>query len=416
MSKYKILFKITGSIAAYKSAYLISKLVQNDFDVQTVATESALEFVGPATLEGLTGKPVMTDSFEQGKMMSHINLVKWADLTITCPASANTINKLANGIGDNLVSSLFLAHDWKKPYIIAPAMNTAMFDHPATKESLSKLEKWGVKILPTDDGHLACGDYGKGKMLDPDKIYEYIRSTLEPQRDQKKLCVLITAGGTKEDIDGIRYLTNLSTGKTAAVMAQHFIDNGHNVTFLSAPDARKPIGKFEEQQFTNFRTLDKSLKQLLDSNHYDCVIHNAAVSDYSAYEIEDDDEKFTLPLDKKLSSKSETMTVRFKRNPKIVKSIKSHSINKNLMLVSFKFTNDKNDAEKVEQAKSLLQSSGSDVVVLNDFSDRVNGNLQQNFVLFSKTSYEKKVETASSLAKELETEIISKLLREGEDK
>ncbi|MCK9211489.1 MAG: phosphopantothenoylcysteine decarboxylase, partial [Ignavibacteriaceae bacterium] len=123
MSNYKILFKITGSIAAYKSAYLISILVQNGFEVKVVATDYALKFIGKATLEGLTGNKVFTDSFEEGEMMSHINLNKWADLTIICPATANTINKLAAGIADNLLTSLFLAHDRNKPYLIAPAMN-----------------------------------------------------------------------------------------------------------------------------------------------------------------------------------------------------------------------------------------------------------------------------------------------------
>src|SRR3989339_19375 len=126
MSNYKILIKLTGSIAAYKTAYLISKLVQSGHEVQTVATEAALRFVGKATLEGLSGRPVYTDTFAERKMMGHINLAKWADITLLAPASANTINKMANGIADNLVTSLFLAHDWSKPYLVVPAMNTAM--------------------------------------------------------------------------------------------------------------------------------------------------------------------------------------------------------------------------------------------------------------------------------------------------
>lgn len=125
-------------MAAYKSAYLVSKLVQNGFEVQVVMTEASLKFIGKATLEGLTGKPVLIDHFEDGKMMNHISLVKWADLTILCPASANTINKMANGIADNLVTSLFLANTWDKPYLVVPAMNTLMFNHPATQESLEK--------------------------------------------------------------------------------------------------------------------------------------------------------------------------------------------------------------------------------------------------------------------------------------
>jgi len=199
MSNYKILFKITGSIAAYKSAYLISKLVQNGFEVKVVATDYALKFIGKATLEGLTGNKVFTDSFEEGEMMSHINLNKWADLTIICPATANTINKLAVGIADNLLTSLFLAHDRTKPYLIAPAMNTLMYEHPATQASLKKLKEWGAQILPTSEGYLACGDTGKGKLLEPDVIYEYILSALKKNEthEKRKLKILITSGGTK---------------------------------------------------------------------------------------------------------------------------------------------------------------------------------------------------------------------------
>ena len=190
MSNYKILFKITGSIAAYKSVFLISKLVQNGCDVKVVATGSALKFVGKATLEGLTGNAVFTDSFADSEMMNHINLMKWADLIIVCPATANTINKLANGIGDNLLTSLFLAFDWSKPYLIAPAMNTKMYDHPATKSSIKKLTDWGVKILPTNEGYLACGDTGKGKLLEPDEIYELIFASLkEENHDSRKTII-----------------------------------------------------------------------------------------------------------------------------------------------------------------------------------------------------------------------------------
>jgi phosphopantothenoylcysteine decarboxylase / phosphopantothenate---cysteine ligase len=122
----KILFKLSGSIACYKACNLISKWVKEGHEVQTVATEAALKFVGASTLEGLSGKPVFHDLYESGKQMAHINLVKWADVTVLCPGTANTINKFAQGLGDDLISSLFLAHDFNKPYFIAPAMNTAM--------------------------------------------------------------------------------------------------------------------------------------------------------------------------------------------------------------------------------------------------------------------------------------------------
>jgi len=179
MLKNKILFKLTGSIACYKACYVISKLVQNNFEVKTVCTPSALQFIGRATLEGLTHNPVYADMFENKTALKHIDLIKWADLAIVCPATANVINKFARGIADDCVTTLFLANNFKKPYLITPAMNVNMWQHPATQASLKTLEKWGIKILPTEKGTLACGDKGAGRLLDPDKIYEKIRQELK---------------------------------------------------------------------------------------------------------------------------------------------------------------------------------------------------------------------------------------------
>jgi len=406
-SKTKILFKLTGSIAAYKSAYLISKLVQNGFEVQTVASKSALQFIGKATLEGLTSKPVYTDSFEEGKMMSHINLVKWADLTILCPATANTVNKMANGIGDNLVTSLFLAHDWSKPYIIAPAMNTAMFDHPATQESFAKLEKWGVKILPTDDGHLACGDYGKGKLLDPDKIFNHIYTIIHSPDSGKKLKILITAGGTKENIDGIRYITNLSTGKTASAIAQYFMNTGHNLTYLHSLEAKQPDGIFETIEFNNFASLNEQLEKLIKENEFDVIIHNAAVSDFTPYQIESGKNKIELPSNVKIPSSEDEITIRFKSNPKLINKIKSNSKNKDVKLIAFKFTSESKLEKRIEQAHKLLRDSQSDFVVLNDYTDRAN-DVQQAFSIISKNNEPVNATTTEELAQKLEELLITK--------
>ena len=181
MAKQNILVQFSGSIACYKTCSLISKLVQNGFDVQTTATDSALQFIGTATLEGLTGHPVRTNVFQAGQMMDHINLVKWADLIILCPASANSINRLSQGLADDWIGSIFLANNFRKPYWIAPAMNTQMYHHPATQASLKILKEWGATIFDTATGQLACGDMGEGKLIDPeiiyDRIYKYFKSS-----------------------------------------------------------------------------------------------------------------------------------------------------------------------------------------------------------------------------------------------
>lgn len=179
MKKNKILFQMTGSIACYKACIVISKLVQNGFHVQTICSENALKFIGKSTLEGLTRRPVYVDTFEEKLALEHIEITKWLDLAIICPATANILNKLASGIADDYISTTFLAFDFSKPYLIAPAMNKNMLGHPATQKSIKTLKSWGVKILQTASGFLACGDEGQGRLLEPEIIYREILKNLK---------------------------------------------------------------------------------------------------------------------------------------------------------------------------------------------------------------------------------------------
>lgn len=180
--KPRLLIFLTGSISCYKACFAISRLVQAGVEVRTVATPSALQFVGKATLEGLTGYPVASDLWESGKAMDHIHLARWADLALVCPATANTINRLAAGLADDLVGSLFLAWELKKkPWWIAPAMNVAMLEHPLTQASLQKLSALGVRILGTGTGTLACGEEGSGRLLEPDQLVTEVLVQLGPK-------------------------------------------------------------------------------------------------------------------------------------------------------------------------------------------------------------------------------------------
>jgi len=176
--KGNILFQLTGSIACYKACNVISKLVQDGYEVRTVCSENALKFIGKSTLEGLTHKAVYVDTFEDRSALGHIALTKWLDLAIICPATANIMNKLAAGIGDDYISTVFLAFNFSKPYLIAPAMNQNMYTHPATKRSIGILEGWGVKVLGTGAGYQACGDKGAGRLLEPEAIYKEIKKAV----------------------------------------------------------------------------------------------------------------------------------------------------------------------------------------------------------------------------------------------
>ena len=178
MSDPRILLQVTGSIAAFKAAALASLLTQDGFEVQCVASEGGLRFIGEPTLEGLTGRPVLADMFERGRALEHISLVDWADLLLVYPATANHISRLRAGLADDLIGTLFLANNFRKPYWLAPAMNSHMFDHPAIREALATLEGWGCRVLPTGEGRMACGTVGYGRLLEPETAARLIREAL----------------------------------------------------------------------------------------------------------------------------------------------------------------------------------------------------------------------------------------------
>ncbi len=398
---------MSGSIACYKACNLISRWVQEGHEVQVVVTRSALKFVGKSTLEGLTGRAVFVDLFEDGKQMAHINHVKWADFTILCPATANTINKLSSGLGDDLVSSLFLAHDFKKPYFIAPAMNTAMYLHPATQASIKKLESWGVKVLPTDDGRLACGDVGEGKLLDPELIWQRVQERLLSKADLsgRKLRFLITSGGTEEPIDGVRSISNFSSGRTGAGFSDYLHRQGHDVTLLRASRASEPKERIKVRSFKTFNDLDHGLKDLLENSEFDCVIHLAAVSDYFVDHLVINGERIDPGADNKFSSEHD-ISLGLARNYKIVDRIHQYSKNTALRLVSFKLTNNASEEDREKAVLSLLERSLADIVVHNDLSEISADSNKHLASLYEGNQLAVRTENKLQLIQELESRVL----------
>jgi phosphopantothenoylcysteine decarboxylase/phosphopantothenate--cysteine ligase len=380
MSK-NILFALSGSIACYKAAALISKLVQAGYSVQAVATSSALKFIGEATLEGLTGKRVMTDTFAAGDTMQHIHLVKWADITVLAPASANSLNKLSAGLGDDLVSTLFVAHDFTKPYLVAPAMNTQMYFHPATQESMARLQDWGVQVIESPSGALACGDVGAGRMAEPETIFAAITKALadadapaavgaglavDPSFGRLK--VLISSGGTSEAIDGVRAIRNTSTGRTGAAIADSFASHGHEITFATADGASRPKAPVLTKPYVSFNDLDQVMKSELEDESYDAVLHLAAVSDYAVDHLSVDGTDIAPNPGAKIASGAD-LTVHLKRNPKIVDRLRDYSSNPALTLIAFKLTKGLNDEQALAKVVELFESSQADFVVHNDLAE-----------------------------------------------
>jgi phosphopantothenoylcysteine decarboxylase/phosphopantothenate--cysteine ligase len=179
----KILFLLTGSIACFKACDLVSRLAKRGMAVQTVASAGALRFVGPATLEGLTGRSPFTDLYESGRTMDHIRLARWADLALLCPATANSINRLAGGLADDVIGALFLAWELgRKPWLVAPAMNATMWEHQATRAARERLAGYGAQLLPVGDGRLACGEQGEGRLLEVDELEKLVLAALEARR------------------------------------------------------------------------------------------------------------------------------------------------------------------------------------------------------------------------------------------
>ena len=400
MSKSKkVLVLMSGSIACYKACGLISKMVQAGMDVQVVASASAQKFVGNATIEGLTGKPLLSDLFQSDHIMDHIYLVREADLVIAVPATANMINKMAAGVGDDLLSTIFLAHDFKKPFLLAPAMNTKMYQHPVTQGSLEKLKKMGVEILETASGVLACGEVGWGKLLDPELIFAEVskhfekhlsvqNSEIKNQRiSGRSLRVLITSGGTSEPIDAVRVITNTSTGKTGAQLADALHSLGMQVTLLKAHKAIAPVSDIDKLlEFSSYADLAKTLQAELKSHSYDFIFHAAAVSDYSLAKGS---------VQGKMSSDKSIITLKLKRNPKLIDQLKKWSRNKKMKVIGFKMTavnssevattttvnrkvneitaQQKTTVQKNTQQRKavekLFQHSKADLVIQNDVSE-----------------------------------------------
>jgi phosphopantothenoylcysteine decarboxylase/phosphopantothenate--cysteine ligase len=329
-------------------------------------------------------------------MMAHVDYVNWADLIIFAPATANMLNSMAQGLGGGLVLSMFLAHDWKKPYIVAPAMNTKMLNHPATQTSIQTLKNWGVIVLPPSEGVLACGESGEGKMMEPEDIRLNISRFID---DVPRKKVLITAGGTQEPLDAVRVVTNLSTGHTASQVANQFTRSGWDVTYLHGRRTKIPTGACETIEFFSTLDLDQLLKKHLSSQKFDAVIHLAAVSDYAPVSINKNGNYNKINSSTKIPSKEKKITVEFERTPKLVQSIKKHSRNSNLVLIAFKMTAGKCD-EKSE-SKKLLVDSESNWVVQNNFNKRKGGK-QKYFTIYGENGVLKKITTAAELGLRLE--------------
>lgn len=280
-----IILAVTGSIAAYKIANLASMLKKLEANVTVLMTKNAENFINPITFETLTGNKCLIDTFDRNFEYSveHVSLAKKTDVVLVAPATANVIGKLAGGIADDMLTTTVMACRCKK--IIAPAMNTQMYENPIVQDNIHKLEHYGMEVIIPDTGYLACGDTGAGKMPSEQVLLEYIARELNHEKDMLGKQVLVTAGPTRERIDPVRFITNHSTGKMGYAIARHCMQRGAQVTLIT--------GKTETEKPPFVKLVEvESAKEMFEAvkdcyEHQDIIIKAAAVADYRPAEIAD---------------------------------------------------------------------------------------------------------------------------------
>lgn len=296
-----ILLGVTGSIAAYKTATLVSMLVKTGAEVRVLMTRNATNIINPITFETLSGHKCLIDTFDRNFefKVSHVSLAQKADIFLIAPATANTIAKVANGMADDMLTSVFLAS--KCPKIICPAMNTAMYENPITQDNLEKCKKFGFKIFEPETGLLACGEIGKGKMPEPQAIFEFIENEISFEKDFLGKKILVTAGPTQEAIDPVRFITNHSSGKMGYAIAKIAAARGAQVTLISGPTSLNPPKNAKTIKITSAKEMFEAVKE--NSKDSDIIIKSAAVADFrpknvSAEKIKKTGEELSIELER----------------------------------------------------------------------------------------------------------------------
>lgn len=307
-----VLLGITGSIAAYKIAYLASALHKLHADVHVLMTENATNFINPITFETLTGNKCLVDTFDRNFQfqVEHVSIAKKADVVMIAPASANVIGKLANGLADDMLTTTVMACRCQK--ILAPAMNTAMYENPVVQDNIRKLKTYGYEVITPASGYLACGDTGAGKMPEPEILLEYILKEAAFQKDLAGKKLLVTAGPTQEAIDPVRCLTNHSSGKMGYAIAKMAMLRGAEVTLVSGPTAIEPPLFVKVVPVTSARDMFEAVTGLSDEQ--DIIIKAAAVADYRPKQVSED----------KVKKKDDQASIELERTDDILKYLGQH--------------------------------------------------------------------------------------------
>ena len=391
----KILLIICGGIAAYKSLELIRILKKKGCLVKTVLTNNAKKFVTPLSVTSLSKEKVYCDLFnyENEAEMDHISLSRWADLIVIAPATANTISKLRYGISDDLASTVVLASN--KNIFIAPAMNVRMWEHVSNKENIIKLESYGYQIIGPEVGDMACGEYGEGKMTEPENILNYLNKYLENINNNNKFKALVTAGPTHEYIDPVRYISNKSSGKQGYEIAKSLKKNGFNTTLISGPCNLNPILGIN---LIKVNSAEEMFNATLENLPVDVAIFSAAVADY----------KVKNKKNQKIKKK-ENIDLSLEKNVDILTHISNHNSLRPKLVIGFAAETN----NLIENSKIKLSEKNCDWIIANDVSDKSIG-FDSDFnevSIFYKNSNEEKLPKMkkSILADEIVKKVISQI-------
>ena len=391
----KILLIICGGIAAYKSLEIIRLFKKSGANLKTVLTQSATKFVTPLSVTSLSQEKVYTDLFnhESEAEMDHISLSRWSDLILIAPATANTISKLSYGMADDLASTLVLASN--KKVFLAPAMNVRMWQHASNQENINKLKNFGYNIIGPEIGDMACGEYGEGKMTEPENIFNYINEYFKHLERNNGFKALVTAGPTHEYIDPVRFISNKSSGKQGYEIAKSLKNNGFTTTLISGPTNLDPI---DGVNLIKVNSAQEMFRKSLQCLPVDVAVFSAAVADYKVKNKE-----------KEKIKKKENMDLTLEKNVDILKHISNHNSLRPKLVVGF--AAETNELRKNSLKK--LSDKNCDWIIANDVSNSEIGfNSEFNKVsIFYKNKNEEIIPKMkkSNIAKEIVNRIVSEL-------
>lgn len=348
-----VLLGVTGSIAAYKIAYLASALKKLHADVHVLMTKNATNFINPITFESLTGNKCLVDTFDRNFQfqVEHVSIAKKADVVMIAPASANVIGKLAHGIADDMLTTTVIACKCKK--IISPAMNTNMFENPIVQDNLKILEHYGYEVIQPASGYLACGDTGAGKMPEPQTLLSYIEKEIACEKDLKGKKILVTAGPTQEAIDPVRYITNHSSGKMGYSIAKAAMLRGADVTLVSGRTAIEPPMFVKVVPIVTAKEMFDAVTSVSDEQ--DIIIKAAAVADYRPAVVSSE----------KVKKKDGEMSIALERTDDILKYLGEHK-KENQFLCGFSMETQ----NMVSNSRAKLEKKNLDMIAANNVKEK----------------------------------------------